>query len=215
MATASGVVGVVRDGVAERKRSVMAAAEELVAQEGYDVVRLRDIARRAGVSVGLIQHYFDSREALLLETMSEASMRRAQEWAQLGAGFSDPTARVRALLRGSVGDRQRCIMWMTMCSASTRHPEVLSHVAIVYDAWRASLGEALQDGIDAGAFAPVRPLQQVLDTILAMIDGLITSAGLSLQEFDREQSANLLEDVVGHLLQVDFRRGAVSQLSAG
>ena len=199
------MVGRVRDRVEERKRSVMAAAEELIAEEGYDVVRLRDIARRAGVSVGTIQHYFDSREALLLETMSEASMRRAQEWAQLGAGPGDPTTRMRALLRGSVGDRKRCIVWMTLCSAATRHAELLPHVATVYGAWRTALREVLEDGVDVGVFAPVRPMDQVVDTILAMIDGLIMSAGLSLQEFDRERSGNLLEDVVGHLLQIDFR----------
>ncbi|WP_341996563.1 TetR family transcriptional regulator C-terminal domain-containing protein [Microbacterium sp. LWH7-1.2] len=192
------------DEVEDRKRAVMAAAESLIAEEGYETVRLRDIARRAGVSIGSIQHYFDTRDTLLLETVSAASLRRAREWAQLGAEYDDPTTRMRALLRGSVTDRERCAAWMTMCSAATRHPELVPHVATIYDSWRASLARTLRDGVEAAVFSPTQPDDQVLDTIMAVIDGLIVDAGLNIQPFDPERSGTLLEQVAGLLLQIDF-----------
>lgn len=46
-----------------RRRILAAAAEELVARDG--VLEIADVARRAGVSVGLSYHYFGSKAGLL------------------------------------------------------------------------------------------------------------------------------------------------------
>jgi AcrR family transcriptional regulator len=45
--------------------ALVAAARELFAEHGPDAVSLRDVARRAGVSHGLIHHYIGSRDDLL------------------------------------------------------------------------------------------------------------------------------------------------------
>lgn len=187
-----------------RKLQIMIVTERLIAEQGFDGLRLRDVAKHAKVSIGLIQHYFDTRDALVLEALSHASWRRAEEWASLGAGVGDPVERTRVLLRGSIADRERCQAWMETCASSTRHPDLLPMITRIYEAWQGALRSALQGGIERAVFRPVVPLDQVLDTIMAMIDGLMVAVGLQIYEFDRAYIALLIQDIAGRLLQYDF-----------
>ena len=189
----------------ERKQRVMAATEELITQQGFDTVRLRDIAHLAGVSIGSIQHYFDTREALFLEAMSQSSWRRAAEWSHLGDEVADPAERLKVMLDGSIVDRKRCIAWMNMCSAATRHQDLIPLISRIYDAWSETLLNTLEEGTRSKQFTPTRPLDQILDTIMAMMDGLMVSAGLGINVFSQERAGMLLEDAVGQMLRYDFR----------
>ena len=51
--------------LARRKRAILDATLRLVAAQGAGAVRLRDVARESGVSVGSLQYYFDSRDQLV------------------------------------------------------------------------------------------------------------------------------------------------------
>ena len=50
----------------QRRRQVAGAAMRVVAAAGMERVRVADVAAEAGVSVGLVQHYFRSKDDLLL-----------------------------------------------------------------------------------------------------------------------------------------------------
>lgn len=199
-----------------RKRQIMAATERLIAEQGFDGLRLRDVAKSAGVSIGTIQHYFDTRDGLVLETLAAASWRRADEFIALGKRSDDPIERTRALLRGSIPDRARCQAWMETCSSSTRHAELVPMIERIYEAWRVAIRQAIKDGIEAGAFTPQIPFDQVIDTIMTMIEGLMTQVGLQLYNFDEPYVALLIQDIAGRLLSYDFE-GATDggQLTAG
>lgn len=48
-----------------RRARVVAAAMELAAEGGYDAVQMRDVASRAGVALGTVYRYFNSKDHLL------------------------------------------------------------------------------------------------------------------------------------------------------
>lgn len=54
-----------------RRRSILQAAIETFAQQGFAASRTRDIAARAGVAEGTIYLYFDSKDELLLTAFRE------------------------------------------------------------------------------------------------------------------------------------------------
>ena len=69
---------------------------------GFDALRLRDVSQAAGVSIGLIQHYFTTRdESSPDETMRVASERRAEQWTELASGHTKAQDKVTALLEGA------------------------------------------------------------------------------------------------------------------
>lgn len=55
-----------------RRRSILQAAVEVFAQQGFAAARTRDIAARAGIAEGTIYLYFDSKDELLLTAFREA-----------------------------------------------------------------------------------------------------------------------------------------------
>lgn len=55
-----------------RRRSILDAAVEVFAQQGFVAARTRDIAAHAGIAEGTIYLYFDSKDELLLTAFRES-----------------------------------------------------------------------------------------------------------------------------------------------
>ena len=62
----------------ERRRELLACAMRLFAEEGYDNVSVRAVARAAGVAPGLAYHYFDSKEKMFAEAIEDYARRCAE-----------------------------------------------------------------------------------------------------------------------------------------
>ncbi|MFZ5828103.1 MAG: TetR/AcrR family transcriptional regulator [Bacillota bacterium] len=72
-----------KDRVADARRTqVKQAAVEAVIETGYGELSVKEIARRAGVSTGVLYHYFRNKDDLLVQA--------------LGAAFSETDRRLRA-----------------------------------------------------------------------------------------------------------------------
>lgn len=53
----------------ETRRRLLAAAEELFAERGYDAVSVRDVTRRAKANLAAVGYHFGSKEALFVEAL--------------------------------------------------------------------------------------------------------------------------------------------------
>lgn len=105
-----------RESEEARRDALILAAMDLVAEGGPQAATVRAIAERAGVTPGLIRHYFTSKEEL-----TRAAFRRLMEWmtrdssAALLSGDLGPKARlaafVSASLRPPVVDPKRLGLW--------------------------------------------------------------------------------------------------------
>lgn len=62
-----------RLGVDERRRQLLAAGERVFTERAYDDVSMADIARAAGISKGLLYHYFPSKRDLFVATLEAAA----------------------------------------------------------------------------------------------------------------------------------------------
>ncbi|MCR5796977.1 MAG: TetR/AcrR family transcriptional regulator [Eubacterium sp.] len=51
----------------ERRKAILMAALQLFVERGYHETKIADIAKAVSMSVGLMFHYFESKEALLIE----------------------------------------------------------------------------------------------------------------------------------------------------
>lgn len=77
------------------RAAIVAAAEELLRERGYDGMTMREVAQRAGVSLGNAYYYFSSKEDLVhgfYERLQRDHARAAQE-ACLGLTTLDDRAR--------------------------------------------------------------------------------------------------------------------------
>jgi AcrR family transcriptional regulator len=98
---------------------VLDAAVQTILEIGYYQASSNEIARRAGVTWGALQHQFGTREALLLEVVNDGWLRLEEAVADAevsGATLEDRLDAVVAVLSGHYGS-----------------PEHLAHIQILLD----------------------------------------------------------------------------------
>jgi TetR/AcrR family transcriptional repressor of bet genes len=197
------------DLVEERKAVVLDTAEQLLAVHGFDALRLRDVAKAAGVSIGLIQHYFTTRDELLRETMRTASQRRARQWTPLANGHERAPEKLTALLEGALNDRHRCVVWLETCAAASRHPELVPDVQRTQEAWRAAMRAAIQAGVADKDFKPTIPAEDIVALLVSLIDGLMLATATEPSDpAEQERRVQLLREAAQRLLGLGEERGA-------
>jgi AcrR family transcriptional regulator len=77
--------GQTAQGAAARDR-LYSTAMRLIAQRGYEATTLRDIAKEASVSVGLLYRYFPSKQAVIIALYEELSAEYARQAANMHPG---------------------------------------------------------------------------------------------------------------------------------
>jgi len=77
--------GQTAQGAAARDR-LYNTAMQLIAARGYDATTLRDIAKEAGVSVGLMYRYFPSKQAIVLALYDALSAEYARQASEMPPG---------------------------------------------------------------------------------------------------------------------------------
>jgi len=111
------------------RQRILAAAEEVFAERGYEGAALADIARRAGFTTGAIYGCFRDKAELLLEVVRsvlESQQEAAVAYSRLDAGDGELPARVAGLADQFVDDagaRQRALV-LEAHVAARRDPEV-------------------------------------------------------------------------------------------
>jgi AcrR family transcriptional regulator len=166
---------------ADRRTLILDAARDVVCERGVDAARMADIAERAGVSLGLVQHYFRHRDRLLAEVFSLESERITVRWRNLVDPDDDPLIRLFEYLKlvsregtdPSVRSfRLTWSLWLEFWSKANRDAELRGEVAIIYREFSAPFAEAITEGIERGMFAPKNAVPDVVDRLVSLIDGL-------------------------------------------
>ena len=153
-------------GAAARGR-LYAVAMRLIAQRGYEATTLRDIAKEAGVSVGLLYRYFPSKQAVVIALYDELSAEYARQAEEMPAGrwrdrfiFALTTSldvlkphqmALRALTPVLVGDPDEGIF-----SASTAFS-------------RLRVQRVFEEAVTRASDAPKQPLAEALGRLLYLV----------------------------------------------
>ena len=160
--------------MAHQRQAVLRVAMEQIAERGYDLVRLRDIAGNAGVSIGLLQHYFGTREELLAEGVETHCNALLDDWTRLYEAEPDPWRRIVSLvdhLAKSHESWQRAAIWADFVASASRRPELREPLGRVYAAWQKLVREAVDDGVKQGVFDLQLDRDAVVDLVIAQMDG--------------------------------------------
>jgi AcrR family transcriptional regulator len=169
-----------REGEERRREALILAALELVAEGGTAAATVRAIADRAGVTPGLIRHYFNSKEELTRVAYASV-MDRMTRHSQSAAGEAgdDPRAQLAAFvvasLRPPVLDAERVGLWAGFLNSVRRDPAMREVHEATYLAYRDRL-QALIAGLP-GVTEAARARELAI-AVNAVIDGLWMEGGL-------------------------------------
>jgi TetR/AcrR family transcriptional regulator, transcriptional repressor of bet genes len=191
-----------RETEARRREDLIAAALDLVATGGMQAATVRAIAERAGVTPGLIRHYFSSKEELtraaylhLMDKMQSDSM------AGLHNGSDDPLQRfanfIAATVRPPVVDATAVGLWAGFLQLTRRDMAMRDVHRQTYLAFR----DELQSQIACLPRAAT-PAQLHYEAIAcnAVLDGLWLEGSLLPEDFDAGELVTIALDSIGAIL---------------
>ncbi|WP_151718646.1 TetR/AcrR family transcriptional regulator [Gemmobacter serpentinus] len=133
-----------------RREALIAAALELIAEGGPTAATVRAIAARAGVTPGLIRHYFDGKDDLTREAYrAMMAAMQADNTTVLGPATADPATRlagfVTAALRPPVMDPHRMGLWAGFIHQVRSDPDMAAVHAETYLRYRDLLESLIAD----------------------------------------------------------------------
>lgn len=153
-----------------RRQALVAAAEAVLAREGVGGTSVRAICAEAGVSPGLLRHYFEGVDDLIAAAYEAVSQRIDGALdAALAAAGDDPRARLLAYLGASfappVLDQRLLAAWVGFWSLVRTKPRMAAIHAASYADFRARLEVLL-------AKAGARDTRLAAIALTASVDGL-------------------------------------------
>ncbi len=111
---------------AARRREIAEAVFRLIGREGYEAVSVRDVATEAGVSAGAVQHYFSSKDQMLLFAlgyMRERVLARLDRADVAGSPRDQTRAAIRAMLPVDEPSRQEALVNNAFFALATVKPD--------------------------------------------------------------------------------------------
>lgn len=133
----------------------------------------RTVAAEAGVSTGLMHHYFVSYDDLMAAAFERVALDDLDRAQLVLAAFETPGERLDALVAAfqPADEGWQFQWWMDAWSSSPRHPAVRDTAARVNRQWQALIEEILADGNATGEFTCPDPRASAW-RLLALLDGL-------------------------------------------
>jgi TetR/AcrR family transcriptional regulator, transcriptional repressor of bet genes len=87
-----------------RREQICRAAATVISREGFAATTLRKVAEEAGVSTGMLNHYFSNRQDLLTQTLLFVSHRTQDRLRAAVDGVPSGEKRLLALLDSALAD---------------------------------------------------------------------------------------------------------------
>ena len=185
----------------ERRRSLVLAAFDLIAEKGFEELRTRDVAMRAGVNIATLHYYFASKEDLiegvvdyLLNLLSSKASR------DLHLDLSTPLGHLHAMFWNTIY-RMRAmpklfIVLGELVMRSQRHPELERAMQRMDEQWMQYLGWILTEGVAQGQFRADLDPETTAKKIIIVVKGVTFSYVWSRQEVDFEGMFQIVEQLV-------------------
>lgn len=173
-----------------RRQALITAAETVLAREGVGGASVRAICAEAGVSPGLLRHYFEGVDELIACAYEGVGQRiDAALEAALAAAATTPRARLLAYLTASfappVLDPNLLAAWIGFWSLVTTKPRMAAIHAASYADFRARLERLLAE---AGA----RDTRRAAIALTATVDGLWLELCLDPATFGPDEAAGII-----------------------
>lgn len=189
----------------QRRTEIAAAVARIVQDRGLEGVSFREVAAEAGVSVSLVQHYFGSKENLLIGTLNLQSAQLAEligERLALTDSDDDPLRRLKAMVSVFIPDteatRAAMLLYHAFAAAALTDARLRSTEAFrSADGLVQAIEDELRVATKAGAFSSGVDINKEARVILSLVLGL--SLAILLDRTSTEEALAVLDHHLSRL----------------
>jgi AcrR family transcriptional regulator len=180
-----------------RREQICRAAATVIAREGFAGSTMRMVAEEAGVSTGMLNHYFANRQDLLTQALVFVSERAQGRMRESIHGIPPGRERLVALLDSALAEGQEVSetwrVWINAYSEAVRLADLRHTIESRLKSWYELIDEALEGLVPADDDGAI-PWSWRFDAIL---NGLAIQALTSEAELDGER---IRDEVIRMLL---------------
>src|SRR3954452_24196932 len=141
---------------AQTREAILIAACEVIAETGFENIRMRMVAERAGVSTAALHYHFDTRENLFAAALHYSFGSTGADVYEAKGAEDTATARLARIIDASLPRtpslRGEWAMWQELWCRAGRDPESRTLAVDLYKAHTSWIEETLADGIARGEF---------------------------------------------------------------
>lgn len=178
-----------------RRQDLISATLDCIVDYGIQGATVRQIAERAGVTPGLIRHYFVSKDLMLqaayrevVNTMFATASKAAEDEA------NDPASKLRVFVlsnfKAPIIDQRMLSLWATFISQTGVDPALAAIHRESYLSYRDSLESLLTDAIaSAGRTIEAGERRRLAIAINGLIDGLWLEGCMASDLFEENELA--------------------------
>lgn len=180
-----------------RRRGMLEAAAQLIAERGYGDTRIADVAKRAGVSSGLVIYYFGTRDRLLVDALRFSEETFYESATKAMTEVVDFRERLTMIVDwccvpdgdGEVAESWG--LWLDVWATAFRHDEVGAARIAQDRRWRDLVEEVVRDGQASGDVRADVDVRRFALTFTMLLDGIAIQVALS----DPDITAALAHDI--------------------
>jgi len=188
--------------VEKRRGQIVAAATELFSSQGFYRTTIKDIARLAGISSGLVYQYVREKEDVLLLVLLEVVDSYAREIPAAIVGIDDPLERLVTAIRAycRVVDRHRAATVLAYRSTKSLSPKrrelIQQRETDTNDIIRRTLVDCMERGIIRKANVDALTYQIVLTAHGWALKSWYFKSRLSLEDYIEANLDTLLNGIL-------------------
>lgn len=175
-----------------RRRQMIAATIATIHEVGFPRTTLSEVARRAGVSQGLVAHYFRDKAGLLEATMRFIAEELKVDLARRLRGASDPRDRLSAVLTANFSerafDRPTLSAWVAFWGQSHRNPQLGRIQRVLRARLKSNLAYELR------RLVPAHEARRIAMGLSILIDGLSLRTAMGEAGLDRDAALAFAAD---------------------
>jgi len=194
-----------------RRQQLIDATIDCLARRGFADITMAQVAEAAGLSQGIINFHFQSKEALLLETLAFMDTEYRETWQRaLAAAGPAPRDRLLALLESefdpAICNRKKIAVWHAFFGEAKARPTYRKICGARDDTRRQAMYDILvaltEDDADA--------CDALADALCALTDGFWLDFHLSTGRIDRDAGRVAVRVLLARLFPQFYGRQVVS-----
>lgn len=188
-----------RDIINMRRNQLTAATYKVISKKGYYNFTIKDIAKEAGLSTGLVHYYFKDKQELLF-TLLKVMNANLKEFLNRGLMKSDdPQAKLLIFISQAFGlvKREKDYFYVLIDFwTQINHNERIRKANVkLYESYREEIGKILSEGVLAGKFAEM-DVNYMSALIVSMVQGTIIQYVIDNNSFDYASYTERIKDQI-------------------
>ncbi|MCP4138095.1 MAG: TetR/AcrR family transcriptional regulator [bacterium] len=192
--------------VDQRREQLIDAAYVVVSKQGFSNFTVRDIAKEANLSTGLVHYYFKDKEDLLLNLLKEINNNLKKNTVAALAETEDSEEKLRIYLDLAFGqvveEKEFYYVLIDFWSQANRNVRMKKTNIKLLNSYHSMCAGILEEGVTKGSF-PEMDISYTASVILSLVQGVIVRYVIDDKAFEYGE---YVDRVTEHIIDMVLKK---------